>query len=316
MDFIDKTLIKLAAPEARGALFDDTALAQLLAATYDLEGTPIEGPFQPVFDEIRLGLALSSIGEIDGAWNVMGTPERTEAKFYLSGVKDTVPLRVDGYWRGHIQARAAAATARVTDARIAWPEFLSIDAEITSQLGSLPSDPAVLEEERSKRLLERIRAHVDQPAAFTEATLRTWIIHQRAGSVGELLGRGQAGLRVGTIQIGFSPAESGEPTSKSLPLAGLFLIRDAGFSVAQLLMESRLARVGLKPMGLERSPQPPLKSRESLIVIWMVPETVFDDPDWPGGNPGMTPAALRTARRNEAGQWLAREGIGLVAAPA
>jgi hypothetical protein len=315
MDFIDKTLIKLATPTMRGGLFDDTALAQLLKATYDLEDSPVEGPFQPVFDELRLGLALSPVGEIDGTWNVMGSPERTEAKFYLSGVRDAVPMRVDGYWRGHIQAQTAAATARITGASIAWPEFLSIDAEITSQLGGLPGDPAVLEEERSKRLLERIRAHLDQPAAFTEATLHGWLNQQRAGSVGELLGRGEGGLRVGTMQIEFSPAESAEPTPQRLPLAAVFLIRDSGFSLAQLLMESRLTRIGLKPMGLERSPHSPLKSRESLIVIWMVPETVFDDPDWPGGDTGMTPEALRAARRTEAGGWLAREGIGLVAVP-
>jgi len=114
MDFIDKTLIKLAAPTTRAGLFDDTALGQLLEATYDLEATPVEGPFQPVFEEVRLGMALSSVGEIEGTWNVIGSNERTEARFYLSGVKDLRPMRVDGYWRGSIQGRTAAATAQVT----------------------------------------------------------------------------------------------------------------------------------------------------------------------------------------------------------
>ena len=267
-----------------------------------------------MFEEFRLGLALSPMGEVDGMWNVIGSADRTEAKFYLSGVQPQLPMRVDGYWRGSIRARTAAATARITETRMAWPELLSIDAEIANEIGSLPSDPAVLEQERSKRLFAGIRANLDQPDAFTETVFRSWISGQGASSAGELLGRFRAGARAGTMQIAFGPAESGEPTSRSLPIAGIFLIRDAGFSVAQLLMESRMGRVGLKPTGLERSPDPSLKSRESLIVIWVVPETVFDDSDWPGGEPGMSGQALRAARRLEAGLWLAREGIGLVAA--
>jgi hypothetical protein len=312
MDFIDKTLIRLAEPETRGSLFDDTALSQLLAAAYDLEATPVGGPFQPIFDEVRVGLVLSPTGEVEGTWNLMGGVDRTEAKFYLSGLQAGVPIRVDAYWRGSIQARTAAPEARVSDARVAWAELLSIDTEIEGQLGALPSDPAVLEQERATRLLARIRGRLDQPEGFSEGTFRAWMGRQRAASAGELLARVRAGLQAGAMQVSFTPA-GGEPSSRSLPVAGVFLIRDVGFSVAQVLMESRMARRGLKPIGLERSPDPSLKSRESLIVIWVVPETVFDDPDWPGSQPGMTAQQSRAARREEAGGWLAREGIGLVA---
>jgi hypothetical protein len=48
----------------------------------------------------------------------------------------------------------------------------------------------------------------------------------------------------------------------------------------------------------------------------MVPETTFDDADWPGADqPGLSEAQRRVRRRIDAGRWLAREGIGLVVPP-
>jgi hypothetical protein len=313
MDYVDKTLIKLAEAATRAALFDEAALAQVLSAAYDVESANVEGPFQPVFDEFRVGLVLSSAGEVEGAWNVAGNVDRTEAKFYVSGLQPTVPIRVDGYWRGSIQARTTVATGRVSAVKVAWPDLLTIDAEIEAALGTLPSNPSLLEQERRARILARIRAGLHQPAAFTEEMFSALLTRERAASAGELLEHIRGGVRTGTLQVSFAVNEPAAPSQRNLPLAGVFLIRNAGFSVAQLLMESRMVRSGLKPIGLERPPDPAIKSRESLIVIWVVPETVFDDGDWPGGSSGMSGAALRAARRNEAGQWLAREGIGLVA---
>ncbi len=104
-------------------------------------------------------------------------------------------------------------------------------------------------------------------------------------------------------------------TARPLPIAAALLIRDAtGLSIAQLLADSKTVRERLTPYGVERPPDPTLRLREPVLVVWIVPEALFDDADWPGGNGG-GPAQQRALRRAAAGEWLAREGIGLVATP-
>jgi hypothetical protein len=90
------------------------------------------------------------------------------------------------------------------------------------------------------------------------------------------------------------------------------LIRDQGFSVADLLMDSRLLRAQAEQMGLEAPADPTVRRHRGIVVVWVVPAAVFDDADWPGGDSGSA-AERRAARFQRAGQWLAGEGIGLTA---
>ena len=78
-------------------------------------------------------------------------------------------------------------------------------------------------------------------------------------------------------------------------------------------MESKMARERLDRLGLERPVEPTFRLRQPMLIVWVVPISVFDDADWPGGAQGMNNNQLRVARRTSAGAWLAREGIGLVA---
>jgi hypothetical protein len=95
-------------------------------------------------------------------------------------------------------------------------------------------------------------------------------------------------------------------------VAVALLIRDAGFSLSQLMAETRMARDRIGPLGLEVPHGDGLRPRQPLFAAWVIPGSIFDDSDWPGGQAGMTADQLRTARRAAAGAWLAREGIGLV----
>jgi hypothetical protein len=116
-------------------------------------------------------------------------------------------------------------------------------------------------------------------------------------------------------QITFAPPRAVSTTAKPLPIAAALLIRDAdGLSIAQLLVDSKSVRERLRYYGIERPSDPELQAREPLLVIWLVPQSLFDDADWPGGASG-TPAERRAGRRAAAGEWLAREGVGLVAIP-
>ena len=98
---------------------------------------------------------------------------------------------------------------------------------------------------------------------------------------------------------------------RPLPIAAALLIRDsAELSVAQLLADSKAVRERLRAYGVERPPDPALRLRHPLVLVWIVPRALFEDADWPGGDAG-PPAQRAAARRASAGAWLAREGIGL-----
>jgi hypothetical protein len=96
-----------------------------------------------------------------------------------------------------------------------------------------------------------------------------------------------------------------------LPVAVALIVR-AEPAVAELLREVGIIRERLGSLGVERPPDDRLRPRRPLVIGLIVPETVFDDADWPGATAGMTVAEQRAARRAAAGRWLAREGIGLV----
>lgn len=312
MDFVDKTLLRLASPTTRAALFDETSLAQLLAAAYDVDALNVEGPYTPLFDEFRLGFTLRNFAVAEGTWGVVGSIEKVEARFNLYGLGEQTPVRIDALWRGAVVARTAPATSRVTRVEVAWPTTSGIDAEIVGALGALPSDPAALELERRTRFLNRIRRDLDQPAALTDGLFDDWLSRVGAASVGELMTSYGGAVQGGTVQLEFSAPLAAPVSPKPLPLSAALLIREATFSVAQLLGESKATRELLTQSGVESAGDGALRPREPLIVVWLIPQTVFDDSEWPGATVGMSPAAARDARRAAAGLWLAREGIGLV----
>jgi hypothetical protein len=312
MQYGDQVLVRLADPATRASLFDETALAQLIAAGYDTAATPVEGPFQAIFDEVRLGVALPRLATLEGIWGLTSGVERTEARMQLTGLGGP-PLRVDALWQGAVVARTTPATGLITTVEAVWPSPGALDAAIVDDLGALPADPGAREAARRARLLAAIRAGLDQPAALSEATLDAWL--QRAGvaSVSELVERHRGTLHPAGVRITFEEPVAAPPTPRRFPCTVAVLARDAGFGVSELLAESRQAREQLGRLGLEPQQDPSLRVRHSLIIAWVVPLSTFDDDDWPGAPGGGSASVRRAARRNAAGAWLAGEGIGLVA---
>lgn len=100
-------------------------------------------------------------------------------------------------------------------------------------------------------------------------------------------------------------------TPRPLPVSVAILVRDAGASLTGLVAESSAVRELLGTLGLERPANGGPRPRRPLVVCWIVPPALFDDPDWPGATGGMSAVQARAARRARAGGWLAREGIGL-----
>lgn len=311
MDFVDSVLVRLADPAMRSTLFNDASLANLVEAAYDTEAMPVSAPYAPVFDEFRLGYSAPPSATIDGDWMGTDGANRTELRLRLHGLSHTPLLRIEALWRGELVVRTAPARDRVESVEVAVPSF-DVDPDIVADLGSLPTDSGQLETERRIRVLARLRAGLNQPAALTEDHLDRLLVGVGAGSVGELVTQMVGQAQAGAVQIRYTAPANTPLTARPLPFAAAVLVRDAGFSLAELLVQSRLVRARTEELGLELPVAPEVRQRHRMVVIWMVPSTVFDDEDWPGGTTG-TAEQKRAARFAQAGQWLANEGVGLVA---
>lgn len=311
MDFVDSVLVRLADPATRSGLFDEPSLANLVETAYDTTAMLVSPPFSPVFDELQLGYSAPPSAVVEGDWMGAGGVGRTELRLRLHGLSHTPPLRVEALWRGALVVRTAPARDRVEAVELAVPSF-DVDPDIEADLGSLPSDPTQLETERRSRILARLRAGLDQPAAFTDDHLDRLLVGVGAGSVGDLVTQLVGQATSGTVQIRYSAPADTPLTARPLPFAAAVLVRDAGFTLADLLIQSRLVRARTEELGLELPAAPEIRRRHRMVVVWLVPAAVFDDEDWPGGTTG-TSEQRRAARFARAGQWLANEGVGLVA---
>jgi hypothetical protein len=173
-----------------------------------------------------------------------------------------------------------------------------------------------LEQERRSRLRSRLQAAFKDHTAFRDADLDTWLAQAGAESVSDLLSRFQGSIQPGGVSVMFAPAGQVPISPRMFPLSAAVLVRDSTLSIAQTLSESRSLIDQVKTAGLEVAQTSGLHSLRPLMVLWIVPETLFEDNGWPGATQGMAPPARRAARRTQAGKWLAKEGIGLVVVPA
>jgi hypothetical protein len=306
MDFVDETLVQLADEQTRPNVFDSEALEQILGAAYDVDAMgPLQGTFAPIFDEFELGFSAPRMGVLDGAWNPISHPDqRSEGRFRLTGMADEGALRVDAVWRGSILARYAEANDPILDFSMALPDREAVDAEVAAAHGgSLPTGPT-LEQERKTALLNSIKASISQPAAFTEDSLDALRKATGANSIGALLDR-LRNPELGFAQVVFPDPAPVSTVRRPLPVATALLIRDQPISVASLLWESKILRDRLTSLGVGLPKDEALRLRFPLVITWIVPSAVFTDGDWPGQD--------AAERRTNAGTWLAREGIGLVA---
>ncbi|HEY0993205.1 MAG TPA: hypothetical protein VGD80_39400 [Kofleriaceae bacterium] len=233
----------------------------------------------------------------------------------LLGFGGVGAVRVDALWRGAVVASTASPFAHIDRVLTSWPDPAGIDDEIARALGSLPEDPVRLEAERRTRLFARLRAGFAQPDALTDAVLDGWLASNGARSAGDLMERFTNQLLTGTLQVRFSAGET-TTAPRTLPLSAAILVRDKPVRVADLLAESKLVAEQLEDLGVERAQDGKSRRAQPVVVVWMVPEQVFDDAGWPGGESATTDAARRALRRQAAGRWLARQGIGLVTTPA
>lgn len=314
MTFEDATLIRLADPAQRPGVFDEAALEQFLQAAYDTSLTPVGGPFSALFEEFRLGVPVLPVSTVDGSWGPQSGSERSAARLEVTGMSGP-PLVVDAFWRGAVVTRTSAPSGVITEVVTSWPSTEEVDQEIIQSLNGLPANPAVLEQERRSRILVRLRAGMKNGAALTDSVFDSMLAQIGAGSVSEWFDRGRGVNLAGSVTITMEERPAPPPSPRALPVAAAVLVRGSVSPLARLLMESRMVRQCLESNGLARPEEPNFRALQSILVIWVIPESVFDDDSWPGAMPGDAAAAKRAKRRLAAGQWLAKEGIGLAPLP-
>jgi hypothetical protein len=307
MDFVDSVILRLADEPSRAAVFDSESLAQLLAASHDAAGIGVEAPFALVVDEISFVHDDESRVDVDGSWMTMGRTERTEVALRAPGLGAPIP-RIDVLLSGAVTATSRAGGSRVVTVDLNWLDVAGIDSEISP----LPTDPALLEQRRRERLLVRLRAHLDQPAAFDDAALDRVLTRLGVGSVTELMTRPPAAAAA-TLQVTFGEGPDETARRRRFPLAAALLVRNSPVSVAALLDETRRVRAHLHRLGFGLRDAGP-RARSSPIAAWVLPAPLFDDGGWPGATGGPT-ATQRAQRRAWAGRWLASERIALIVPP-
>jgi len=306
VNFVDKTMVVLADPGSRPGAFDQAALEQIVSAAYDSATMGAHGPYAPVFDEFRLGISAEPEGVVDGSLQPVGSSDQTAARFRITGLPDNGTSRIDALWRGSITARFALSGEPITEVVTNWPDLGAIDEEVkAANGGALPANADTLETQRRARLIAHMQATLDQPNKFDDDALDRLLAGASVDSVGTLFTRLGGTVSPGTVTVTFAPPAAVAAAAQPLPIAAAILIRDTPLSVAELLAESALVRGRLQSLGAERPADPQLRRTNSVVVIWVVPSSVFEDADWPGADPA--------ARRANAGVWLAREGIGLAA---
>lgn len=315
MKFVDFALTRLADPATRPSLFDDEALRRVLAAGYDTREVQVDAPLTAVFDDLSMGFSVYPRGSVEGYWGDLSQPHQHPVSLLLSAGGGTA-VRVDALWRGSVVAALNSAVARIDRVSATWPDAAGIDAEIVADLGQLPPTPEALESERRHRFLARWRAATLQPEALTDVVFDSWLRTMGFATVSDLMEHGVGAVAGGPWQVGFSPATLPVTTRRPVPVAAAVLIRDVPMDLSGLLADSRTVRDALQADGANRPGDDSLHRRSGLIVIWIVPDTVFDDPDWPGGADGNSNEVNNAKRQAAASLWLSQEAIAVVALPA
>ena len=128
----------------------------------------------------------------------MTAAERTEVRLALDGLGRHSTVRVDALWRGSVVARTSPANARISSVVVRRGPMPTGSTARSSRR----SDRCRLMRRRSsasaaRRLLGRLRAAFDQPAAFTDLWFDDWLQQIGAQSAGDVMARFRGQLLTG-----------------------------------------------------------------------------------------------------------------------
>lgn len=310
MDFTDATLVRLAHPDTRRALFDELSLRHILAATYDTASMDVEGPYDAVFDEVRVGPIVPSRVRVDGGWRSHDGTQQVDAHFEVHWPAAPGFPHADATWRGAVIARLRAPQAQVSAAEVDWPDIGSLDDFIRP----LPDDPAALEDARRAQLQRMLSDRAHQPGTVSEALIDRLLDAVGVTSVSDYMAAHAADVGTAHVRVRLAEDQTVALESRQAPVAVALIVRDQAAQLSELLAQSMTIKEALGP-SIQPRPDRSLPRRTSLIVGWVLPPEVFDDDDWPGAEAGQPPDVARQRRRETAATWLAPAGVALIVPP-
>ncbi|MCW9032410.1 MAG: hypothetical protein OQK58_13035 [Gammaproteobacteria bacterium] len=311
MDFVDKVFIKLSDDSERSAVLNESALKNILSTAYDVDRLPVSGPYAAVYEEFVFGYADLAVSHGEGKLSNYNNNEYTDIAFKLSDVSVNDNVYSDVLWRGSVIAHSAPVDAFIEQVKFGWKNLSRIDANIISSLGSLPADTTTLEAHRKSHLISLLKENTDNPAIITDLFVDDFLQQHEVNSVTRLLEKSSETIPA-SVSVKYSDKPSLPATSQIYPVSVLFLICEDGFSIRDKLVKTKLLLKRMDVTGIERAEEKNLYPKKSLIVVWLVNESIFDDKDWPGGSSGMNATELRQARKEHAVKWLEKEGVSLI----
>jgi hypothetical protein len=316
LDYVDQVLLRLLDPGQRQELFGQACLRRIAELSYDLNGVPIEGPFDGIFDTLDLGVSAPQQVAVHATWPRQG--ESFEIRFDARALSSQVFPRVDAFWLGKIVVRTLATEAAIESARFTVPNLLAIDAAIAAE--GMPPVGAALETERRRRLLQVIRAETDNDATAhlaLEAIFRGYGVDPTAAEAARLAMAAAASNATrysGAGSVTYAPAPGAGASRHALPVACAIFVRDAGFSLADLLKESIAARAALIGDRGTRQSDVGFRLVRPIAIVWILAASTFDDSAWPAPGAGSDPESIRAARMAALSERLATQGIALAVA--
>jgi hypothetical protein len=108
------------------------------------------------------------------------------------------------------------------------------------------------------------------------------------------------------------PEHDPAPVPVALPVLVAFLAADTATSPRDLLQATAVARLGAARYAAADVPRGAPARRFDRLVCWVVPDTTFDDPGWPGAQSDTTPDQRRADRLRAARSWLAGQGVAVI----
>jgi hypothetical protein len=288
MDFVDRALIAIGDEAARLVLLGSDALMNVLRAAYSIDEASLQGNATADF-------ASFTLGGLD--------PEEGEDATLMPPPS----LRVDALWRGSVRVAASfpKSTVAVQAGRVS---LTGLDADVAAANGGVMPSGVALEAARRAELLKRIATLAHHPESATPSVIEAWLAAAGVQSVGDLLLAPDVAA-ASEFSLTFSAPAGANFQQMSFPIAAALLIRDPtdpGSRLTDMVASARRLQARLRKAGFEPKQASSDAGLGKVVTALVVPESWFDDAQWPGSD--------QLDRIKTAGTWLAREGIALVPA--
>ncbi|MFC3077462.1 hypothetical protein ACFODL_05100 [Phenylobacterium terrae] len=310
MHFEDRTLVRMADPASREALFSPVVAERLLSAAFG-PNPLLTQPFSASVTHVALGVSAGAGPSLRGHWRFPDGRPGGDAEAVVLGLaaaSGVLPAIVDGL----VAATMSPVTGRIAEVSGRTAELPRLEALDAGATAAERADPARLESRRRLQLAKAVAgAGLDDADARLVAD--QWLSAAGAGSVAELLEAAAGPAGVERLSLKYEFTEPQAPAQQAARFVAGVVISDLAGpepSLLEILRISRDLQRAIMATGRSTGPLGGLQPLRPAPVIWFVPAQSFEDADWPGPAGGSN-AQRASARQARAAAWLADQGVAL-----